>query len=157
GLPVAEAFMTATPPTGRRNDADVLKFYPNAEAYMYAVADALHEEYMAITEAGFILPLDLAATSAQQPPALQQRVEVLNYALRDIPEEQVRYHHCWGSMNHPHTTDVPVKNIVREMLKIKAQAYSIEAANPRHEHEWMVWKDVKLPDGKVLIPGIISH
>ena len=157
GLPVADVFMTATPPTGRREDADVEKFYPNTEAYMYAVADALHEEYQAITDAGFILQLDLAATSGRNPTSIEQRVEVLNYALRDIPEEQVRYHHCWGSMNHPHTTDVPLKDIVHEMLKIKAQAYSIEAANPRHEHEWMVWRDVKLPDGKVLIPGIISH
>ena len=147
-VPVADAFMTATPPTGRGSDANWKKFYPNTEAYMYAVADALHEEYKAITDAGFILQLDLAATSGRDPTAIEQRVEVLNYALRDIPEEKVRYHHCWGSMNHPHTTDVPLKDIVHGMLKIKAQAYSIEAANPRHEHEWMVWKDVRLPDGR---------
>jgi 5-methyltetrahydropteroyltriglutamate--homocysteine methyltransferase len=157
GATVSDAFVTATPPTGRRNDADVLKFYPSDEAYMYAVADALHEEYKAITDAGFILQLDLAATSAQHSAAIEQRVEVVNYALRDIPEEQVRYHHCWGSMNQPHTSDVPLKDFVHHMLKIKAQAYSIEAANPRHEHEWMLWQDVKLPDGKILIPGIISH
>jgi 5-methyltetrahydropteroyltriglutamate--homocysteine methyltransferase len=157
GLPVADVFMTATPPTGRRTDADVQKFYPSDEAYMYAIADALHEEYRAITDAGFILQLDLAATSAQGAAAIEQRVEVVNYALRDIPEEQVRYHHCWGSMNTPHTTDVPLKDFVQQMLKLKAQAYSIEAANPRHEHEWMLWKDVKLPDGKILIPGLISH
>jgi 5-methyltetrahydropteroyltriglutamate--homocysteine methyltransferase len=158
-LEVADAFMTATPPTGRRNDADLLKFYPTYEAYMYAVADALHEEYRAIVDAGFILQLDLAATGtgAGGAASIHQRVEALNYALRDIPEDRVRYHHCWGSMNHPHTTDVPLKDIVQQILKIKAQAYSIEAANPRHEHEWMVWKDVKLPDGKVLIPGLISH
>jgi 5-methyltetrahydropteroyltriglutamate--homocysteine methyltransferase len=127
-LPVADVFMTATPPTGRRNDADVERFYPSPEAYMYAVADALHEEYKAITDAGFVLQLDLAATSARHPSAIEQRVEVVNYALRDIPEEMVRYHHCWGSMNHPHTMDVPLKDILHEMLKIKAQAYSIEAA-----------------------------
>jgi 5-methyltetrahydropteroyltriglutamate--homocysteine methyltransferase len=157
GQTVADAFLTATPPTGRRNDADMLRFYPNYDAYMYAIADALHEEYRAIVDAGFILQLDLAATSAGGLAAIDQRVEVLNYALRDIPEDRVRYHHCWGSMNHPHTTDVPLKDIVHQMLKIKAQAYSIEAANPRHEHEWMVWKDVKLPEGKILIPGLISH
>jgi 5-methyltetrahydropteroyltriglutamate--homocysteine methyltransferase len=157
GLPVADIFMTATPPTGRRNDSDVRKFYASDEAYLYAVADALHEEYKAITDAGFILQLDLSATNPGSPHPIEQRIEVTNYALRDIPEEQVRYHHCWGSMNHPHTTDTALRDIVHLLLKIKAQAYSIEAANPRHEHEWMVWKDVKLPDGKILIPGVISH
>ncbi len=156
GSTVADAFITATPPT-RRADVDALKFYPNEKAYMYAVADALHEEYRAITDAGFILQLDLAATSTHNSQAIEERVEVLNHALRDIPEQQVRYHHCWGSMNHPHTTDAPLKDFVQAMLRIKAQAYSIEAANPRHEHEWMLWQDVKLPDGKILIPGLISH
>ena len=117
GLHVADMFMTATPPTGRRTDTDVLKFYPNEDAYMYAVADALHEEYRAITDAGLILQLDLAATSRQNGAAIEQRVEVVNYALRDIPEEQVRYHHCWGSMNRPHTTDVPLKDFVRTCSK----------------------------------------
>ena len=85
------------------------------------------------------------------------QVEAYNHALRGIPEDRVRYHLCWGSMNTPHTSDVPLKDIVDLILKINAQAYSIEAANPRHEHEWMVWKDVKLPEGKILIPGVISH
>ncbi len=157
GAQVADAFITATPPTGRRADKNIQEFYPNEKAYAYAVADALHEEYKTITDAGFILQLDLASTSTFGPQAIEERVEVVNHALRDIPEEQVRYHHCWGSMNHPHTTDVPLKEFVGHMLKIKAQAYSIEAANPRHEHEWLLWEDVKLPDGKVLIPGLISH
>ena len=84
-------------------------------------------------------------------------MEILNHALRDIPEDRVRYHHCWGSNNRPHTTDTPLTEILPQLLKIKAQAYGFEAANPRHEHEWMVWKDVKLPDGKILIPGLISQ
>jgi 5-methyltetrahydropteroyltriglutamate--homocysteine methyltransferase len=157
GLPHADAFMTAVPPTGRTTDADILKFYPSESAYMYAIADALREEYKAITDAGFILQLDLAATAIANKFAIEERVEVVNYALRGIPAEQVRYHHCWGSMNSPHTQDVPLSKFVEHMLKINAQAYSIEAANPRHEHEWMVWRDVRLPDGKVLIPGVISH
>jgi 5-methyltetrahydropteroyltriglutamate--homocysteine methyltransferase len=85
------------------------------------------------------------------------QIEAYNHALTGIPEDRVRYHLCWGSMNTPHTTDVPLKEIIDLILRINAQAYSIEAANPRHEHEWMVWKDVKLPDGKILIPGVISH
>ena len=89
--------------------------------------------------------------------ARELAVEILNHALRDIPEDRVRYHHCWGSNNRPHTTDTPLTEILPQMLKIKAQAYGFEAANPRHEHEWMVWKDVKLPDGKILIPGLISQ
>ena len=157
GLAYADAFLTAVPPTGRTTDADIRKFYSSDSAYMYAVADALTEEYKAVVDAGFILQLDLAATANNNRFAMQERVEVVNYALRDIPEEKVRYHHCWGSMNSPHTQDVPLRTFVEHMLKIKAQAYSIEAANPRHEHEWMVWQDVKLPDGKILIPGVISH
>jgi 5-methyltetrahydropteroyltriglutamate--homocysteine methyltransferase len=89
--------------------------------------------------------------------SVDQNIEIINHALQGIPEEQVRYHHCWGSMNQPHTTDAPLSTFVHSMLRIKAQAYSVEAANPRHEHEWMLWQDVKLPDGKILIPGVISH
>jgi 5-methyltetrahydropteroyltriglutamate--homocysteine methyltransferase len=88
---------------------------------------------------------------------MELAVEVLNHALQGIPEEQVRYHHCWGSMNSPHTQDQPLREVIGPLLKIRAQAYVLEAANPRHEHEWMVWRDVELPDGKILIPGVISH
>jgi 5-methyltetrahydropteroyltriglutamate--homocysteine methyltransferase len=84
-------------------------------------------------------------------------VEVVNHALRNIPEERVRYHHCWGSSNRPHTDDMPLRDFAQTMLKLKAQVYGIEAANPRHEHEWMVWKDVKLPEGKALMPGFVSQ
>src|SRR6185437_8188218 len=119
------AFVTAVPPTGRTTDADIRTFYSSDSAYMYAVADALTEEYKAIVDAGFILQLDLAATANNNRFAMEERVEVVNYALRDIPEEKVRYHHCWGSMNSPHTQDPPLKDFVHQMLKIKAQAYSI--------------------------------
>jgi 5-methyltetrahydropteroyltriglutamate--homocysteine methyltransferase len=169
GLEVADVFVTAVTPTSRNSDSDIDKVYSTREAYLYDVADAMHAEYKAITDAGFILQCDFAAlnphalverTSAGKDDARRARelaVEILNHALRDIPEDRVRYHHCWGSNNRPHTTDTPLAEVLPQMLKIKAQAYGFEAANPRHEHEWMVWKDVKLPDGKILIPGLISQ
>jgi 5-methyltetrahydropteroyltriglutamate--homocysteine methyltransferase len=158
GLNVADAFITAVTPNFRKGDRDIEKYYSTRAAYLYAFADAMHEEYVAITDAGFILQLDRAAVSADGAlEAMDQGVEVLNHALRGIPEEKVRYHHCWGSNNRPHTEDRPISEVIPQMLQIKAQAYGIEAANPRHEHEWMVWKDVKLPDGKILIPGMISQ
>jgi 5-methyltetrahydropteroyltriglutamate--homocysteine methyltransferase len=169
GLNVSDVFITAVTPTSRNSDRDIEKVYPSREAYLYDLAEAMHEEYKAVTDAGFILQCDFAAlnphalverTSAGRDDARRARelaVEMLNHALRDIPEEQVRYHHCWGSNNRPHTTDTPLEEILPQLLKIKAQAYGFEAANPRHEHEWMVWKDVKLPDGKILIPGLISQ
>ncbi len=162
-LQFADAFIPADLPSRRRADEDILKFYPSIDAYLYAVADAMREEYRAIAEAGLIVQLDLAALTgnsrAAQAPThnVDQNIEIINHALQGIPEEQVRYHHCWGSMNQPHTTDAPLSTFVHSMLRINAQAYSVEAANPRHEHEWMLWKDVKLPDGKILIPGVISH
>jgi 5-methyltetrahydropteroyltriglutamate--homocysteine methyltransferase len=168
-LKVIDAFITAVTPTGRSSDRDVDSVYPSRRAYLYDLADAMHTEYKAITDAGLILQCDFAALNPSAivdrtgAPADDNRrarelaVEVLNHALRDIPEEQVRYHHCWGSNNRPHTTDTPLTEILPQLLKIKAQAYGFEAANPRHEHEWMVWKDVKLPDGKILIPGLISQ
>jgi 5-methyltetrahydropteroyltriglutamate--homocysteine methyltransferase len=172
GLAVADAFMNAVSPMQRvRSDRNVQEFYRSEEDYMYALADVMHEEYKAITDAGFLLQVDLGAlnprrgalqhnrnpTSEEMTKAMELAVDVLNHALQGIPEDQVRYHHCWGSMNSPHTQDQPLRQIVGPMLKINAQAYVLEAANPRHEHEWMVWQDVKLPDGKILIPGVISH
>jgi len=155
--------MPADLPSRRRIDENLLEFYPSVEAYLYAVADALREEYRAIADSGLIIQLDLAALTtgsrAAQAPThdAEQNVEIINHALLGIPQEQVRYHHCWGSMNQPHTQDAPLSTFVHTMLRINAQAYSVEAANPRHEHEWMLWKDVKLPDGKILIPGVVSH
>jgi len=144
-------------PAVRKGDKDVERFYPDNSTYLYALADAMHAEYKAITDAGFILQLDRAALSPMGGIEGRLGVEVLNHALRDIPEEQVRYHHCWGSNNRPRTTDTPLAEVLPQMLAIKAQAYGVEAANPRHEHEWMVWRDAKLPDGKILIPGLISQ
>jgi 5-methyltetrahydropteroyltriglutamate--homocysteine methyltransferase len=172
GLDVGDAFIPADVPTARKGDHDILKYYPSESAYLYAVADALHEEYCAIVEAGFLVQLDLAPlklssrsmltekpnlSAEEATRALEQGIEIVNHAVRDIPEDRIRYHHCWGSNNEPHTTDPPLSRLVHLILKVKAQAYSIEAANPRHEHEWMVWQDVKLPNGKILIPGVISH
>ncbi len=169
--PVADAFLTAVAPTARKSDRDVERFYGSEHEYLYALADALREEYRAITDAGLILQVDWAALNPQgqlligrtdasdeeMRRAREVGVEVLNHALAGIPEAQVRYHHCWGSNNRPHTTDTSLEEILPQLLKIRAQAYVIEAANPRHEHEWQVWQDVKLPDGKILIPGVISQ
>ena len=129
----------------------------------------MKEEYQTIINAGFVLQIDdpsLPDTWDMQVPALSieeyrkfaaLRVEALNYALAGLPEEMVRYHICWGSWHGPHTTDIPLRHIVDLVLQVRAGVYSIEAANPRHEHEWQVWEDTKLPDGKVLIPGVIAH
>ena len=144
-------------------------YYKTDEEYMFAGAEALREEYRAITTAGLYVQVDDAHLpfmyDRMVPPAKPSdfrkwariRIDALNHALRGIPEEQVRYHICWGSWNGPHTSDVPLKDIVGLILKVRAGAYSIEAANARHEHEWQVWKDVKLPAGKKLIPGVVSH
>jgi 5-methyltetrahydropteroyltriglutamate--homocysteine methyltransferase len=168
-LQVADAFITAVTPNTHRYDAGIEEFYPNKAAYLYAVADAIHEEYQAIADSGFVLQLDFAAlnpqglidrTRATQDEVRKARdlaIDVVNHALRGIPEERVRYHHCWGGNNRPHTTDSPLHEILPQLLRINAGAYGVEAANPRHEHEWMVWKDVKLPEGKILIPGVISQ
>jgi 5-methyltetrahydropteroyltriglutamate--homocysteine methyltransferase len=163
-----EAFVPSATPA--RNDADPGGVYQNEQQYLYDLADAMHQEYKAIVNAGFVVQLDLGIPARNQVlpgkampsweelrRASEAQIEAYNHALRGIPEDRVRYHLCWGSMNTPHTSDVPLREIVDLILKINAQAYSIEAANPRHEHEWMVWQDVKLPEGKILIPGIISH
>ncbi|MCM8732283.1 cobalamin-independent methionine synthase II family protein [Hephaestia sp. GCM10023244] len=168
GKDFVETFMPSATPA--RDDADSGDVYPNESAYLYALADAMHVEYKAIVDAGFIVQLDLGLPARNQVlpgnpnptpedlrRASERQVEAYNHALRGIPEDRVRYHMCWGSMNTPHTTDVPLREVIDIILKIKAQAYVIEGANPRHEHEWTVWKDVKLPDGKILVPGVISH
>ncbi len=145
------------------------EYYSNDEQYLFALADAMKHEYKAIVDAGFILQLDDPAlpdtydmivptpTIAEYRKFAEVRIDALNHALQGLPEDRVRYHICWGSWHGPHTHDLPLKHLVDLMLKVKAGAYSVEAANPRHEHEWKVWKDVKLPDGKILIPGVVSH
>jgi 5-methyltetrahydropteroyltriglutamate--homocysteine methyltransferase len=143
--------------------------YSSEDEFLYAVADALREEYQLILDAGLLLQVDDAFIpwmyDIMVPPATLEeyrrwaasRVEILNHALRGLPEERIRYHICWGSFNAPHVGDVDARHIVDIVLGVNASAYLIEMANPRHEHEWRVWEDVRLPEGKVLVPGVISH
>ena len=143
--------------------------YPTDEEYLFALADAIKHEYKAIVDAGFILQIDdpaLPDTYDMIVPApdieeyrkfAAVRIEAVNHALQGIPEDRVRYHICWGSWHGPHTHDLPLKHVIDLMLEVNAGAYSVEAANPRHEHEWKIWKETKLPAGKILIPGVVSH
>lgn len=143
--------------------------YKTSEEFLEGLANALAVEYRAIADAGFILQLDdpgLPDTweMLDPHPTLDEyrryatlRIEALNHALKDIPENQIRYHICWGSWHGPHTSDLPLRDIVDVMLKVKAQSFSVEAGNVRHETEYKVWQDVKLPKGKFLIPGVVSH
>jgi 5-methyltetrahydropteroyltriglutamate--homocysteine methyltransferase len=165
GVEVEEAFLPALAPTyGGEN-----RYYRSEEEYLNALADAMRVEYKAIVDAGFVVQIDdpgLPAAWDQYVPAISveeyrkvaaRRVELVNYALTGIPEDRVRYHICWGSWHGPHSTDLPLRDIVDLLLQVKAQCYSIEAANVRHEHEWKVWRDVRLPEGKLLMPGVVSH
>ena len=167
GVKAEETFLPAVAPGTiehwLRND-----YYPSDEAYLYAIADAMHEEYKAITDVGFLLQIDdpdlLDAWQIHDGMSVPEyrkfaelRIDALNHALRDIPTERVRLHVCWGSYHGPHKYDIPLRDIVDLILKVRAEGYSIEAANPCHEHEWRVWEDVKLPTGKVLIPGVVGH
>ncbi len=143
--------------------------YANSDAFLEAIAEAMAVEYRSIVEAGFVLQLDDPGlpdtwdmldphpTLGEYKRYAMKRIDALNHALRDLPEDRVRYHICWGSWHGPHTQDIPLRDIVDVMLRVKAQAYSVEAGNVRHEHEYKVWGDVKLPDGKILIPGVVSH
>jgi 5-methyltetrahydropteroyltriglutamate--homocysteine methyltransferase len=145
------------------------EYYKSDEDCLRAIAGAMRTEYKAIVDAGLLLQLDDARFAVTYdrmvPPAkfedyrrwVELHVEVLNEALAGIPQDRVRYHVCWGSWPGPHTTDVPLKDVVDLVLKVNAGAYLIEGANPRHEHEWRVWEQVKLPRGKTLVPGVISH
>jgi 5-methyltetrahydropteroyltriglutamate--homocysteine methyltransferase len=167
GVNVEEAFMPVVAPGSVALDDENL-YYRNEEAYVEAIANALRHEYQAIIDAGFLLQVDDAAVANMHDILsvdgeenylrwAELRIEGLNHALSGIPEDRVRYHLCWGSWHGPHTTDVPLRTIVRTILKARVGAYSVEAANPRHEHEWQVWEDVALPAGKILIPGVITH
>jgi len=144
------------------------RHYKSDEDFLFALADALHHEYKAITDSGLNLQIDdpdlpdgwqmfpqMSVADYREYAAL--RVEAINHALRDIPQEQVRLHVCWGSGLGPHKNDIDLADIVDIILRVNAQVYSIEAANPRHQHEWRVWQEVKLPDGKSFMPGVISH
>jgi 5-methyltetrahydropteroyltriglutamate--homocysteine methyltransferase len=167
GVEVAEAFVPAIAPAmvGRGQN----RYYPTEEAYVFAIAEALKTEYRAIVDAGFILQIDdpglgetwdmlIPAPPLEEYRKTQARnIDALNHALSGIPEDRVRYHLCWGSWQGPHVHDLGLRDVVDLVLRVKAQAYSIEAATPRHSHEWRVWEDVALPEGKVLVPGVIAH
>jgi 5-methyltetrahydropteroyltriglutamate--homocysteine methyltransferase len=166
--PAVEAFLPVAAPASvipdRKNE-----YYASEDDCLQAIAEAMRTEYRMIVDAGFLVQLDDARTAVtfdrMVPPAsfadyrdwVARYVEVVNHALEGIPEDRVRYHVCWGSWPGPHTTDVPLRDIVDLILRMRVGAYVIEGANPRHEHEWKVWQSVKLPAGKVLIPGVISH
>ena len=167
GVKYEEAFLPAIAPGTiehwMKND-----YYPNDEAYLMAIADAMHEEYKAIVDAGFVLQIDDPdlADAWQMYPQMsvaeyrkyqELRIDALNHGLRDLPIDRVRFHMCWGSYHGPHKYDIPLRDIVDLILTVRAGAYSVEASNPCHEHEWRVWQEVKLPDGKVLIPGVAGH
>jgi 5-methyltetrahydropteroyltriglutamate--homocysteine methyltransferase len=168
GCKVEEAFMPVVAPSSVTPDRKD-EYYKGEEDWLEAVTAAMRTEYKMIVDAGFILQIDDARAATHYdrmvPPGkfedyrrwLALFVESLNAALEGIPEDRVRYHVCWGSWPGPHVSDVALRDIVDLILKVRAGAYVIESANPRHEHEWQVWKNVKLPDGKVLIPGVISH
>jgi 5-methyltetrahydropteroyltriglutamate--homocysteine methyltransferase len=162
-----EAFLPAVAPGTiehwMKND-----YYPNDESYLLAIADAMHEEYKAIVEAGFLLQIDdpdlpdgwqfmSHLTVPEYRNYAELRVDALNHGLRGIPADRVRFHTCWGSYHGPHKYDIPLRDIVDIILKVRAGTYSIEASNPRHEHEWRVWEEVKLPEDKVLVPGVVGH
>ena len=167
GVGVEDAFVPAIAPAmvGRGQN----QYYDSEEAYVFAIAEALRTEYRAIVDAGFILQIDdpglgetwdmiIPAPSVEDYRRMQARnIEALNHALSGIPEDRVRYHLCWGSWQGPHVHDLGLRDIVDLMLRVKAQAYSVEAATPRHAHEWRVWEEVTLPEDKVLIPGVIAH
>jgi 5-methyltetrahydropteroyltriglutamate--homocysteine methyltransferase len=143
-------------------------YYRNEEEFLYAIADAMHEEYKAIVDAGFLLQIDDPdlADGWQVHPHLtleeyrrvaELRTAVLNHALRGLPADRVRMHMCWGSYHGPHKYDLPLRDFVDIVLQVNADSYSIEASNPRHAHEWKVWEEIKLPHGKQLIPGVVGH
>jgi len=168
GVPVAEAFMPVAAPITVETDHPN-EYYPNQEAYLYAIAEALKEEYRTIVNAGFLLQLDdpwITAHWDRMIPNIdlkqfhkfcEMRIDATNYALAGIARDRIRYHICWGSWHGPHSTDIPIKDILPLLLKVNAGAYVFETANVRHEHEWQVWKDIKLPPETVLIPGVVTH
>jgi 5-methyltetrahydropteroyltriglutamate--homocysteine methyltransferase len=168
GLDVEAAFLPVVAPASvvpvRRDE-----HYGSEEEFVFAVAEALRSEYRTIVDAGLYVQIDDAFLATMYdsmvPPGTLQdyrrwaelRIEALNHALEGIPPERVRYHVCWGSWNGPHIGDVGLREIVDLVLRVRAGAYALEQANPRHEHEWRVWEDVTLPEGKLLLPGVISH
>lgn len=164
---VQEAFMTAISPSNLELYYEN-RYYGSDEDYLEALADAMRVEYRAIVDAGLLLQIDdprmathynraVGSSIEECRKFIAQRVEAVNYALRDIPQDRVRFHTCYSVNIAPRMHDLELKYFVDLMLQIKASAYLIEAANPRHEHEWQLWEEVKLPEGKILVPGVVSH
>jgi 5-methyltetrahydropteroyltriglutamate--homocysteine methyltransferase len=167
GRDVEEAFLPAVAP-GTMEHWMKNQYYPTVEAYLFAIAEAMREEYRAIIDAGFVLQIDDPdlADAWQMHPGLslaeyrkyqELRIEALNHGLKNLPIDRIRFHMCWGSYHGPHKYDIPLEDIADLILKVRAGAYSIEASNPCHEHEWRVWKEIKLPEDKLLIPGVVGH
>jgi 5-methyltetrahydropteroyltriglutamate--homocysteine methyltransferase len=163
----SEAFITSVSPSNLELYYEN-RHYTSGEEYLAALADAMRVEYRAIVEAGFLLQIDDPRMATHYTRAVNsdveecrrfiaERVEVVNHALRGLPEERIRFHTCYSVNVAPRAFDFELRHFVDLMLRVKAGAYLIEAANPRHEHEWTVWRDAKLPEGKVLIPGVVSH
>ena len=167
GKNVAEAFLPANTP-GTIEHWLRNEHYPSEEAFVYAIADVMREEYRAIVDGGFMLQIDdpdlpdgwqmypeMSVADYRKYATL--RVEALNHALKGIPREMVRLHVCWGSFHGPHEADIPLRDVIDIIFKVNAGSYSIEASNPRHEHEWNVFEEVKLPEGATLVPGVVGH
>jgi 5-methyltetrahydropteroyltriglutamate--homocysteine methyltransferase len=164
---VEEGFMTSVAPGSVVRIAN--RYYKTEEEFMFACADAMREEYKAVVDAGLILQIDDPSIAESwdminPEPSVEDykkfalvRVEAVNQAIKGLPADRIRFHLCWGSWHGPHTTDIPMRDIVDVMLAVNCQAYSFEAGNVRHEHEWTVWQDVRLPDGKIILPGVVSH
>ena len=168
GVDVTDAFLPVVAPASvywLHNE-----YYPSEEEFVFAVADALRVEYRAIVDAGLMLQVDDAVLLHEYDSILslggsvedyrrwaELRVEALNHALEGIPEDRVRYHVCFGSWHGPHVFDPPLADLIDLVLRVRARYYLIEQGNPRHEHEWRLWEDVELPEGKVLVPGVVTH
>jgi len=167
GVSVTEGFMTAASP-GLVPVFQTNRYYPTHEAYVEAIAAAMQEEYEAIANAGFVLQLDCPDLAMAHHTSFQDlseadflkraafHVEVLNHALRNVPAERARIHICWGNYEGPHDHDIPFAKVAPILVKAKPQALVVEAGNPRHAHEWVVWQETKLPDDKVLVPGVLD-
>jgi 5-methyltetrahydropteroyltriglutamate--homocysteine methyltransferase len=168
GKDITEAFMPVVAPASAYWLAN--EHYPTDEEFVYALADVLHEEYKAIVESGAFLQVDDAVLMHEADTMLSRgqswedyrrwarlRVDALNHALRGLPEDRIRYHICFGSWHGPHAYDPPLRDSIDLVLAVNAKYYLMEQANPRHEHEWRIWEDVELPEGKVLVPGVVTH
>ncbi len=172
GTTAAEGFMSTMVPTagGLMRMIAGETYYKSPEELATAMADAMREEYKTIVDGGLNVQIDDPWLPSMYDSHFSKdgdrdgflkwagaQVELVNYALKGIPQEKVRYHVCWGSWHGPHSSDIPMRDVVEFMLKINASQFSFEAANVRHEHEWKIWRDVKLPEGKTLMPGVVSH